>query len=440
MSTLLLLLLPALAGEASATGGLAGGVILTPDANPLASGPEVVGRLGVRFVQPFDIEAEVGYLDSNTKDLRIRYYQWNPRLTGLWHVTPNRRADLYLAAGAGMQWVKVSRDSVADDPGANDRALYRNPSTDFVADAGPGLLLHLAGPVHLRTDLRWYGTFGSDGTATLPDTFQNLEWTLGLDFRQEDPPDRDGDGIIDRYDDCRDDPEDDDGFEDDDGCPESDNDGDRIRDRQDECPDDAEDYDGYRDEDGCPDRDNDGDRIPDSKDRCPDEPENVNGIADHDGCPEEDSDFDGIPDPKDACPEEPETSNDYLDEDGCPDTIPKEVARFTGVIRGITFETGKAVIRPSSERTLEEALAVLVEYGDVRLEVQGHTDDVGNDAANLDLSQRRAQAVVDWFVFRGVEPGRLRAMGYGETVPLADNATDAGRAENRRVEFRLVGP
>ena len=81
---------------------------------------------------------------------------------------------------------------------------------------------------------------------------------------------------------------------------------------------------------------------------------------------------------------------------------------------------------------------MLLEYTDVRLEVQGHTDDVGNDGANLDLSQRRAEAVVRWFTTHGVDAARLRAAGYGESRPVAENASDAGRAENRRVEFQLV--
>jgi outer membrane protein OmpA-like peptidoglycan-associated protein len=96
------------------------------------------------------------------------------------------------------------------------------------------------------------------------------------------------------------------------------------------------------------------------------------------------------------------------------------------------------VIRSSSERTLSESLAVLEQYPDLRMEVQGHTDSVGDDNGNLDLSQRRADAVVRWFVDHGVDPARLRAIGYGETLPVADNDSDAGRAENRRVEFRLL--
>lgn len=161
------------------------------------------------------------------------------------------------------------------------------------------------------------------------------------------------------------------------------------------------------------------------------------GIVDkHDGCPEGDNDADGVADREDRCPEEPETKNGFRDKDGCPDEIPAEVQRFTGVIDGITFETHKAVIRPASTTVLQEALTVLEGYPDVRLEISGHTDDVGDDRLNLDLSQSRADAVRTWFVAHGIDAERLRAVGYGELRPRAENTTDAGRAENRRVEFR----
>jgi OOP family OmpA-OmpF porin len=74
----------------------------------------------------------------------------------------------------------------------------------------------------------------------------------------------------------------------------------------------------------------------------------------------------------------------------------------------------------------------------MRIEIQRHTDSVGDDAFNLDLSQRRSSQVMKWFLDHGIDPSRLRALGYGETVPVADNETDAGRATNRRVEFKLV--
>ncbi|MDH5675151.1 MAG: thrombospondin type 3 repeat-containing protein [Myxococcales bacterium] len=132
--------------------------------------------------------------------------------------------------------------------------------------------------------------------------------------------DNDGDGIDDTADRCPDEAEDPDGNEDQDGCPDRDNDGDGIEDGYDSCPEIAEDKDGDRDEDGCPDDDRDRDGVPDAADKCPDEPEDTDGFGDDDGCPETDFDGDGIADEDDHCPDEPETVNEVDDEDGCPET------------------------------------------------------------------------------------------------------------------------
>ncbi len=168
--------------------------------------------------------------------------------------------------------------------------------------------------------------------------------------------DTDGDGLVDRKDECPEDPEDLDGYEDEDGCPELDNDldgildaddacvnepenrngwedtdgcpeeipdtdGDGLLDDVDQCVPDPEDPDGYQDQDGCPDPDNDGDGILDAADQCPNSPENVNGYEDEDGCPEDipDTDGDGLVDTEDRCPLEPEDADGFEDEDGCPD-------------------------------------------------------------------------------------------------------------------------
>jgi hypothetical protein len=144
--------------------------------------------------------------------------------------------------------------------------------------------------------------------------FVGLGWAP--DFR-----DRDHDGILDAVDRCPDEPEDKDGFQDEDGCPDEDNDNDGIPDAVDKCPNEPEDFDGFQDEDGCPDPDNDNDGIPDVNDACPNEPEDGKGKRPFDGCPstQEDSDGDGIPDVKDQCPDEPEDKDGFQDDDGCPD-------------------------------------------------------------------------------------------------------------------------
>ena len=132
--------------------------------------------------------------------------------------------------------------------------------------------------------------------------------------------DQDGDGIEGAADQCPTEPEDRDGYEDTDGCPDNDNDLDTIPDKQDKCPSQAEDQDGFEDGDGCPEADNDKDGIPDTGDRCPKEPETKNGYKDEDGCPDEaDTDNDGVPDARDKCVNEPEDTDGFEDTDGCPD-------------------------------------------------------------------------------------------------------------------------
>jgi OOP family OmpA-OmpF porin len=142
---------------------------------------------------------------------------------------------------------------------------------------------------------------------------------LGVSYTAE-ARDRDNDGIPDNKDACPTQPEDKDGFEDSDGCPDPDNDGDTILDKDDKCPNQAEDFDGFQDKDGCPDPDNDGDGVDDAHDQCPDKKETVNGFKDDDGCPDEpDRDGDGVPDAKDQCPDQPEDTDGFQDTDGCPD-------------------------------------------------------------------------------------------------------------------------
>ncbi len=131
--------------------------------------------------------------------------------------------------------------------------------------------------------------------------------------------DNDGDGIPDERDRCRDAPEDKDGFQDEDGCPEPDDDGDGVLDADDQCRGEPEDKDGFQDEDGCPEPDNDKDGIPDKDDKCPNGAEDMDGFRDEDGCPDPDNDVDGIPDERDQCPNEPEDKDGFEDEDGCPE-------------------------------------------------------------------------------------------------------------------------
>jgi OOP family OmpA-OmpF porin len=214
---------------------------------------------------------------------------------------------------------------------------------------------------------------------------------------------------------------------------------DGIRGAADKCPTQPEDKDGFQDEDGCPDPDNDGDGILDKDDKCPNEAEDKDGFQDDDGCPDPDNDGDGILDKDDKCPNDPETVNNYQDQDGCPDEIPEEVKKFTGVIQGINFKTNSDKILKGSHKVLDKAVKVLVDYPDVRLEIGGHTDNVGKKEYNQELSQKRAESVRNYMVGKGISSDRLTAVGYGMDKPITSNKTAKDKAKNRRTEFTLIG-
>lgn len=238
--------------------------------------------------------------------------------------------------------------------------------------------------------------------------------------------DRDGDGVPDQSDRCPDAAEDPDGFRDDDGCPDPDNDGDGIPDAGDRCPDQV----GPAGNQGCPILDADGDGLNDDVDRCP----NEEGPRDNKGCPWPDSDGDGLKDPDDRCPHEAGP----VDNGGCAYKL-VEVTETQIVLRQtVFFQTGKATIKRESFPLLDEVAVALLDHPTFRVRVEGHTDSVGNDQRNMKLSQARADSVRRYLMGRGVAPERLVAVGFGEENPLDDNATEAGRAINRRVEFHIL--
>lgn len=248
------------------------------------------------------------------------------------------------------------------------------------------------------------------------------------------PGDRDGDGILDPDDECPDVPEDRDGYQDEDGCPETqDSDGDGLDDDHDLCPAEPEDQDNYQDADGCPELDNDVDGIVDTADHCPAEPEDRDGHRDDDGCPDLDNDGDHIDDAVDACPNEPGLAS----ENGCPRVYQDVEVTSEGIVihQQVFFVTDRATIRPESHAILDTVAQVMRDFPDISIEVQGHTDSRGNDRHNMQLSQARADSVRTYLIQQGIAGDRMTAVGYGETMPIEDNATDAGRSMNRRVEF-----
>jgi outer membrane protein OmpA-like peptidoglycan-associated protein len=311
--------------------------------------------------------------------------------------------------------------------------------------------------------------------------------------------DSDGDAVVDALDRCPVTDEDADGFEDEDGCPEPDNDGDGLADAADRCPLESETFNDWQDTDGCPDAhqdlDGDGfefatdrcpeeagaapdgcpraplpalalpgfpaekpaategttetrvadldrDAVPDEEDTCPMSGEDLDGFEDDDGCAEPDNDRDGVADAVDACPLVAETINGVKDEDGCPDVGVTKVSIQNGavVIKGVVrFQSGSATLTPASMPLLREVAATLKAASTLSIEIRGHTDDVGNAAKNIKLSQRRSETIRGVLIKFGVAPARLVATGFGPTKPIATNKTAAGREQNRRVEFLILG-
>jgi outer membrane protein OmpA-like peptidoglycan-associated protein len=334
--------------------------------------------------------------------------------------------------------------------GSNRMGTDRDPAIHF----GLGAKYALDESISARLDVR--DTLTQKYAAEQGSQSHHPEVLLGLTFTLERRhPDRDGDGYADFRDDCPAVP----GTEQ--GCPPPipDEDGDGVPDETDECkgtqgvaPSGCPDTDGDGKVDpvdecprraastpdgcplvDCPIKDRDGDGRTDASDKCPDEPAQT-----ADGCVDRDPDRDGILEGADKCPDKPETANGFRDQDGCPDEVPAAIKKFSGVIKGIQFARDKADIFPGTKPLLDEAAKVMKEFPELKLEISGHTDTQGPRDHNVDLSKRRADAVKAYLVAQGVEDTRLSTRGAGPDEPIADNKNEAGRAQNRRIEFKNV--
>ena len=280
---------------------------------------------------------------------------------------------------------------------------------------------------------------GVSGSAGVTAGYGSPDWRgVGMiGFTMPEPEvigDSDGDGILDDVDQCPNEPEDFDGFQDEDGCPDPDNDGDGVLDVNDGCPDDAEDIDGFEDEDGCPDPDNDGDGILDVDDQCPNEP----GPPENNGCPDPDRDGDGVPDRVDNCPDEPGTVENH----GCQEAQLVVIgAGRLEILEKVYFKTGSHKLQKRSFALLDNVAKVMNAHPEIELiRVEGHSDSTGSLKFNMRLSKMRANTVVRYLVGRGkVSKERLISEGFGPTRPLVPDAkTRAELAQNRRVEFHIA--
>lgn len=232
--------------------------------------------------------------------------------------------------------------------------------------------------------------------------------------------DRDGDGVVDSIDACPDEK----GLVALKGCP--DRDGDGIADKDDKCPD----VPGLAKYQGCPIPDTDKDGINDEEDKCP----NIPGVARYQGCPVPDTDGDGVNDEEDKCPTEVGPASNH----GCPVIDVVVVEKINKAAQNIFFATGSAKLLPKSFKSLKEVAEVIKENPSYKIAVDGHTDNTGSDELNQKLSESRATAVAKYLIGNGVEESKITATGYGETTPIADNKTAAGRTKNRRVEMKLT--
>ncbi len=433
------------------------GVADTPSAESLRNSALFGLRLGVFFGSVIGVEGEIGLIPSEPRDAVFDVWSLVYRA----HVVAQFRAGnpenklipFVLFGGGAMQVVDSKMDTTLDED--TDGTLHFGVGAKYRVDNGWGLRLDgriLFPPASVDGDGDPSSGFTQDFEVLLSiyKEFGRKKVEKVIEAPPPDP-DPDKDGILADADRCPNDPEDKDSYQDDDGCPDNDNDGDGIADAADRCPLEAEDLDGFQDDDGCPDTDNDADSILDASDRCPMEAEDKDGFQDDDGCPDADNDADGVPDAQDKCPDQPETQNGFQDSDGCPDEIPEQLKKFTGVIQGINFRTNSADLLATSNRQLDKAVAVLKEFPELRVEIQGHTDDQAIKKSkknkfqtNLELSQARAESVTAYLVKKGIEQGRLVAKGYADSVPVAPidglkgGKLTAARAKNRRTEFKLI--
>ncbi len=387
-------------------------------------------RLGVFFGDMIGVEGEFGVIPSEARDLVFDV--WN--ITYRAHLVVQFRAKEETNKLIPFVLVGAGATQIVDSKGENAGSESIVKDTDAALYAGIGAKYRVDNGWGLRVDGRiLFPPASSDGTSktSKPSDGFTEDFELLLSIYKEfgrkkvakvelPPP------------------------------PDNDPDKDGILGDADKCPNDPEDKDSFEDENGCPDPDNDNDGVLDGVDKCPLEPEDKDGFQDDDGCPDPDNDQDGVLDAQDKCPDQAETKNGFQDEDGCPDEIPAKLKQFTGVIQGINFKTGDATLLPTSNKTLDKAVAVLKEFPDLKMEIQGHTDDQPFKGAsdkfsdNMGLSQGRAESVRAYLVSKGIEDSRLTARGYGETVPvvsptgLKGGQLNAARAKNRRVEFKLV--
>lgn len=374
---------------------------------------------------------------------------WNyTGATAIFNLMPEDRVVPFVSAGAGLTFWEVQdwREAAVEQGGVpdgydTDGTLRKLEGANLTAVLGAGVEYFATERLALTLGARYYYLFGNDvdnvgwSAAYGPDYVDAnssiIEGYAGLAYYFG-PGDCDGDGIFGSQDECWNVPEDFDGFEDEDGCPDPDNDGDGYLDEEDGCPDEAEDFDGEDDEDGCPDIDRDGDGLMDDVDACPDDPEDIDGFEDEDGCPDPDNDEDGVLDPDDECPGTPAGTD--VDEKGCA----KPKATLVAVM--VLFDLNSTKLTDDAAARLDALATALIEDEEYTIEIAGHACDLGTPDYNQELSQSRAAATMEYLLAKGIDEGRMEVIAYGEGQPLVPNDSEAARRQNRRVLITPTRP
>ena len=335
----------------------------------------------------------------------------------------------YVSVGFTNLWFDP-KDGDGNPTSGNSSDLYNKTASAFSFEGGFKILVSDRVGINLSANPYIVSTDYLDDIAA---AFENDAYTsilVGLSYSLFIDSDSDGDGVLDSKDSCPDTPS---GVEVDEfGCP-IDSDKDGVPDYLDECP--ATPKGTTVDERGCP-LDSDADGIPDVKDLCSTEAEDFDGFEDEDGCPDLDNDGDGILDVKDICPNEAEDFNGSEDEDGCPDEdVQINQNNFLLNAEDI-FSTNSAKIKIEGSKYLDEVMAVLKKSPDKRWRIEGHMDSKGEARFLRTLSLERAKAILEYFVYFGELPrGNFKVFGLGDKMPVADNRTEEGRKQNRRIEI-----
>lgn len=362
--------------------------------------------LGYAISETFNIEAMVSFANYNEGDIPSVIDQ-DHRGYGIDLQRVFRRSAAfspYLHIGIGS--LRIDPDNASHERGA----MY---------SAGAGFMLDVFGD---RMALRgeWRHRLDQVTSTTMADDVFSLGLQIPFGAKKAKFVDTDGDGVADSMDRCPNTPAGTavDAY----GC-ELDSDNDGVKDSQDQCPETPQ---GVKvDASGCP-MDSDGDGVSDDKDECPG---TVRGaVVDAAGC-ELDGDNDGVVDRLDECPDS--AAGVQVDIKGC--EIKEEIT-----LRGVNFESNSDRLLASATGVLNDAAATLRKNPSIKVEVAGHTDSDGTAAHNEGLSSRRATTVRDFLVNNGVAANRLSVRGYGESQPIANNTTAAGKAQNRRVVLRIL--